>query len=83
MARSPLIARFAPADRRKARELFAFGVGHDGDMLGVRIFEFDNEGRLAAQIHAETARFEPDGAWTLQQVLRSRFLNPESTDARI
>jgi len=71
---------------RQADQSFAVNaraLTPDGSMHGVRIFEFDSEGRLAAQIHAETARFDADGAWTLNQVMRSRFLSPDSGDSRI
>ncbi|WP_119966416.1 LPS export ABC transporter permease LptG [Simplicispira lacusdiani] len=61
----------------------ARAIAPDGGMMGVRIFEFDNQGRLTGQIHAETARFEPDGAWSLNRVLRSRFLHPENGDAHV
>ena len=61
----------------------ARAIAPDGSMMGVRIFEFDGRGQLVSQTHAETARFEPDGAWTLNQVLRSRFFHPENADSRI
>ena len=61
----------------------ARAIAPDGSMMGVRIFEFDDQGRLTAQTHAETAQFEPDGAWTLGQVLRSRFIHPETGDPHV
>lgn len=51
-----------------------------GGMLGVRIFEFDDKGRLAAQIHADTGKFGPEGLWTLEKVQRSRFEHGTRSD---
>ncbi|MCW5219708.1 LPS export ABC transporter permease LptG [Verminephrobacter aporrectodeae] len=52
-----------------------------GAMLGVRIFEFDAKGRLASQTRAVSGQFGPDGAWTLEQVQRSRFDQGDANDA--
>lgn len=54
----------------------------DGDMRGVRIFEFDPQGRLVSQIRAATARFGPnENSWELQQVQRSSFHQPSDDEA--
>ena len=45
----------------------------DGGMQGVRVFEFDNRGRLVTLTRAATARFEPDEAWQLADVERTEF----------
>jgi len=58
-------------------------IAPDGQMAGVRIFEFDAQGRLATQIHADTARVDTDGNWLLGQVTRSSFISPERGDPRI
>jgi lipopolysaccharide export system permease protein len=58
-------------------------IGSDGGMLDVRIFGFDASGRLASQTHAATARFEPDGAWTLMQARHNRFPTEGSQEVRI
>lgn len=58
----------------------------DGGMLGVRIFEFDEKGRLASQIHAETGRFPSPGnkgSWELHQVRRSSFVLQGGEEARV
>ena len=52
-----------------------------GGMLGVRIFEFDDKGRLAAQIHADTGKFGPEGFWTLERVQRSLFKQDAATSS--
>jgi len=71
---------------RQAEQSFAVNaraIAADGSMMGVRLFEFDSQGRLAAQIHAETALFGDDGAWTLNQVQSSRFIHPENGESRV
>jgi len=55
---------------------YAVNVGAltaDGQLRGVRIFEFDNRGFLLSMMKAETATFEENDAWTLQQVQRTDF----------
>jgi lipopolysaccharide export system permease protein len=45
-----------------------------GDFANVRIFDFDGQGRIAAQIHAESAQVNADdGSWTLRGVQASRL----------
>lgn len=61
---------------RQGTHSFAVNVralASDGGMQGLRIFEFDERGRLAAQTRAAAGRFGSDGAWHLTQVQRSRF----------
>jgi lipopolysaccharide export system permease protein len=48
-------------------------LGAQGHMLGVRIFEFDSNGLLVSLVHAESAEITGGGAWTLNNVERSRF----------
>lgn len=54
----------------------------DGNMQGVRIFEFDAQGLMAAQITAPSARFAA-GAWMLQQARRSEFKAQQSPQAHV
>ena len=54
----------------------------DGSMQGVRVFEFDDQGRMAAQIHAPSARFVDDG-WMLLEARRSVFASQDSPNAHI
>lgn len=45
-----------------------------GDFVNVRIFDFDGQGRIAAQIHAQTAQVDEEtGNWKLQGVQSSRL----------
>jgi lipopolysaccharide export system permease protein len=48
-------------------------IGPDGDLEGIRIFEFDAEGRLVERIAAQRARVDADQVWTLRDVERSRW----------
>ncbi|WP_028998128.1 LPS export ABC transporter permease LptG [Azohydromonas australica] len=43
----------------------------DGTLEGVRIFEFDEQGRLQERIAAARARIGADAVWTLQDVQRT------------
>ena len=52
----------------------------NGGMLDVRIFEFDDKGRLASQTRAAAGQFGSDGAWALTNVQRSRFEHHSATD---
>lgn len=54
-----------------------------GGMLDVRIFEFDEKGRLASQTRAATGQFGADGAWELAQVQRSKFEQRGTNEARV
>ncbi|GAA6119731.1 LPS export ABC transporter permease LptG [Acidovorax sp. FG27] len=46
----------------------------NGHMRGVRVFEFDAQGRIAATVQAERGEFAPDGeGWNLEGVRRSVF----------
>lgn len=52
----------------------------DGQMSGVRIFEFDNQGRLISLSIAKHAEFETNqSAWILSDVQRDEF-TPQSTE---
>ena len=68
---------------KQAYSQFAVNVGaltSDGQMQGVRIFEFDNRGFLVSMTRAPTAAFDNDDAWILRQAERTEFRmsNPES-----
>ena len=45
----------------------------DGNMRGVRIFEFDSRGSLVSQTQAPRASFNDDESWTLEDAERSEF----------
>lgn len=55
---------------------YAANVGalsSEGEMLGVRIYEFDNRGFLVSQTQAERGRFGTDESWVLENIDRSEF----------
>lgn len=51
----------------------------EGEMRGLRIFEFDNQGFLVSLTQGEKAHFGPGEGWTLENVHRSEF-NPAGGD---
>lgn len=55
----------------------------DGGMQDIRIFEFDAKGLLASQTRAASGRFGDGGAWELNQVQRSTFLQRGEDQARV
>ena len=47
----------------------------DGELLGIRIFEFDAQGRMASQTHAESAVVDAaKDVWELRKVARSTYV---------
>ncbi|MBS0468338.1 MAG: LPS export ABC transporter permease LptG [Proteobacteria bacterium] len=56
-------------------------IDGNGDMRGVRVFEFDARGRIAATTTADRAQFAANAAgWNLQQVQRTVFQQQASDD---
>lgn len=45
----------------------------DGQPLGVRIFEFDERGRMASQTQAVSGQFTAEGVWALEQVQKNTY----------
>ena len=58
-------------------------ITSDGNMRGVRIYEFDNRGLIVSMTRAETARFGSDDAWLLEQAERTEFSTKEVDTYRI
>ncbi|PWW46347.1 LPS export ABC transporter permease LptG [Melaminivora alkalimesophila] len=57
-----------------SRAINVRALGTDGQMRGVRVFEFDGEGRVSSTLAAQAGHFDAErGAWRLAQVQRSRF----------
>ena len=58
------------------------GIAPDGNLLGIRIFEFDSKGALVSQTLAPKASFGPDGAWLLDEAERNEFVasDPKATE---
>jgi lipopolysaccharide export system permease protein len=53
-------------------------AGADGELLDVRIFEFDTDGRLRTRIAARSARVLPGGHWRLNEVQRTEWPTPDA-----
>ncbi len=49
------------------------GTGQHGDLADVRIFEFDEAGRLITRTHADSATVQRDGHWRLAGVERTEW----------
>ena len=58
-------------------------ISPDGRMRGIRIFEFDNLGRLSSMTRAETAEFGAHNFWLLAGVDRTEFISKGADDMRI
>ena len=58
-------------------------INSDGDMRGVRIYEFDNKGLLVSMTRAEAARFGSDDSWVLEQADRTEFTTQGADNFRI
>ncbi|MDD2609744.1 MAG: LPS export ABC transporter permease LptG [Giesbergeria sp.] len=43
-------------------------LGAEGQMLDLRLFAFDPQGRMVARTHVAHAQFVPEGGWLLQQI---------------
>ena len=57
------------------------GTGASGTLLGVRIFEFDADGRLISRIESPEARVAEDGTWTLSSATIAQWPVARSTVA--
>ncbi|WP_313075266.1 LPS export ABC transporter permease LptG [Melaminivora sp.] len=65
-----------------SRAINVRALGTDGRMRGIRVFEFDVQGRVTATLSAESGDFdEARQAWQLQQVQRSLFERPAAGGA--
>lgn len=51
----------------------------DGQLQGIRIFEYSDQGRLLARTQAQTGQIDPTGTWQLQQVVRTDFSQTHAT----
>lgn len=58
-------------------------ISSDASMRGVRVYEFDNQGLLVSMTRAESAHFESDDSWRLEQVERTEFTTQGAEKFRI
>jgi lipopolysaccharide export system permease protein len=66
----------ADGDRSISVNVTAAGAG--GELLGVRIFEFDTDGRLRTRLEAASALVLANGGWRLREVQRTDWPTPEA-----
>ena len=57
------------------------GTGSALQLLGVRIFEFDSDGRLRSQIEARSGQVQNNGVWQLREVQRADWPAPSASQA--
>lgn len=58
-------------------------IAPDGRMMGLRIFEFDNQGRLVSMTSSDSGSFASTTSWLLENVDRTEFIFDAAKDARI
>ena len=71
---------------RQAYSNYAVNVGAlapDGSMKDVRIFEFDNRGRLVSMTQGQRGQFGNGDDWLLHQVDRTEFAGLEAQSGRV
>ena len=67
-----------------SRAINVRGLDTDGRMRGIRVFEYDEHGRVAETLTAEEAEFDPGGeGWRLRQVQRSAFDRSADDELRV
>ena len=66
----------AADDRSISVNVLAAGAG--GELLGVRIFEFDTDGRLRTRLEAASGQVQPHGSWQLREVQQTNWPTPEA-----
>ena len=57
-------------------------IAPDGRMLGLRIFEFDNRGRVVSMTRADSGRFAGVDAWVLANAQRTEFSADDGKDIK-
>jgi lipopolysaccharide export system permease protein len=60
-----------------------FSLAPDASMRGVRIFEFDNKGFLVSMTEGQTAKFNKDESWLLEQVDHTEFTSTDANASRV
>jgi len=53
-------------------------AGARGELLGVRIFEFDTDGRLRTRLEAASGQVKGDGSWQLREVQQTDWPTPDA-----
>ena len=76
--------RAAPASQplqERSISINISGTGSALQLLGVRIFEFDTDGRLRSQIEARSGQVQKNGVWQLREVQRADWPAPSASQA--
>ncbi len=55
----------------------------NGTLLGIRIFEFDSDGRLRTGIEAKNGLVQRDGTWRLREVQRTDWPVPDNDQGKV
>ena len=66
----------AAGDRSISVNVLAAGAG--GELLGVRIFEFDTDGRLRTRLEAASGQVQAHGSWQLREVQQTDWPTPDA-----
>ncbi len=66
------------ADTERNISVNVTAAAGSGELLGIRIFEFDADGRLRTRIAARSGRVLKTGQWALQEVERTDWPTPEA-----
>jgi lipopolysaccharide export system permease protein len=59
------------------------GASATGALAGIRIFEFDGDGRMVSRTEAREGLVAEDGTWTLNDVDRTLWPTARAADARV
>jgi lipopolysaccharide export system permease protein len=65
------------ADGARSISVNVSAAGSGGDLLGIRIFEFDDDGRMRSRIEARAGHVQSDGQWQLREVQRTDWPTPQ------
>ena len=72
--------RDAGTEAERAVSVNVAAAAGGGDLRGIRVYEFDRDGRLRTRIEAESAQVKADGSWALRNATRTDW--PTPADAR-
>jgi lipopolysaccharide export system permease protein len=69
------------ADGERQISVNVSAAGGSGRLLGIRIFEMDDRGRLRRRIEAASGQVQADGQWQLRDVQQTDWPTPEAATA--
>jgi lipopolysaccharide export system permease protein len=70
--------RRAGPDGERSISVNVTAAGGRGELLGVRIFEFDTDGRLRTRLEAASGQVQNNGNWRLREVQRTDWPTPDA-----